>query len=149
MVLGALGASWGRPGGVLGRLGVSWGRLGAFCGRSGGVLAAPWGVLKGKRSPTWLQLGSQNGAKIHQKSKPKSINFLMPLGIGFLKDVGGFWKQNGAKLAPKWHQKSIPTSNGDFFKKPCFSLGETMILKDLGVEVESKNRSKIDQKMKL
>ena len=44
MVLGALGASWG----VLGRLGMSWGRLGAFCGRSGGVLEAPWGVLKGR-----------------------------------------------------------------------------------------------------
>ena len=73
----------------------------------------------------------------------------MPLGVGFSKDVGGFWKQNGAKLAPKWQQKSIPTSNGDFFKKPCFSLRKIMILKDLGVEVESKNRSKIDQKMKL
>ena len=46
----------------------------------------------------------------------------MPLGVGFLKDVAGFWKQNGAKLAPKWHQKSIPTSNGDFLKKLRFSL---------------------------
>ena len=125
MVLGALGASWGD-------LGASWGVLGASWGRSGGVLEAPWGVLKGKRWPTWLQLGSQNGAKIHQKSKPKSINFLMPLGIGFLKDVGGFWKQNGAKLAPKWHQKSIPTSNGDFLKNHRFPFGKTMVLKDLG-----------------
>ena len=37
---------------------------------------------------------------------------------------------------------------GRFFKKPCFSLGKTMILKVLGVEVGTKNRSKIDQKMK-
>ena len=57
-------------------------------------------------------------------------------------------RQNGAKLAPKSHQKSIPTSKGDFLKKPDFSVGKTMILKVLGVEVGSKNRSKIDQKMK-
>ena len=59
-----------------------------------------------------------------------------------------FGSQNGAKLAPSWHQKSIPTSKDDFWKKRHFSLGKTMILKVLGVEVESKNRSKIDQKMK-
>ena len=75
IVWGWFWAPWGRPGGVLGRLGMSWGRLGAFCGRSGGVLEAPWGVLKGKRWPTWLQLGSQNGAQIDPKSKQKSINF--------------------------------------------------------------------------
>ena len=70
----------------------------------------------------------------------------MPLRIGFLKDFSGFWKQNGGMLASKIEQKSMLSSRGDFLKKPCFSLGKTMILKDPGVEVGSKNRSKIYQK---
>ena len=70
----------------------------------------------------------------------------MPLRIGFFKDFNGFWKQNGAMLASKIEQKSMLSSRGDFLKKPCFSIGKTMILKDLGVEVGSKNLSKIDQK---
>jgi len=64
----------------------------------------------------------------------------MPLEVDFwwiLVDLG---RQNGAKLAPKSCQKSIPTWKGDFLKKPCFSTGKTMILKVLGVEVGSKNR---------
>ena len=72
----------------------------------------------------------------------------MPLEVDFwwiLVDLG---RQNEAKLGPKSHQKSIPTSNGDFLKKPHFSAGKTMILKVPGVEVGSKNQSKIDQKMK-
>ena len=70
----------------------------------------------------------------------------MPLRIGFLKDLSGFWRQNGGMLASKIEQKSMLSSRGDFLKKPCFSLGKTMILKDPGVEVGSKNRSKIYQK---
>ena len=70
----------------------------------------------------------------------------MPLRIGFLKDFSGFWRQNGGMLASKIEQKSMLSSRGDFLKKPCFSLGKTMILKDPGVEVGSKNRSKIYQK---
>ena len=59
-----------------------------------------------------------------------------------------FESQNGAKLAPKLEPKSIPTSKSDFFEKPRFSNGKTIILKVPGVEVEAKNRSKIDQKLK-
>ena len=70
----------------------------------------------------------------------------MPLGIRFLKDFGGFWKENGAKLASRWHQKSMPTSKDDLLKKPCFSLGKTMILKVLEVEVGTKNPLKIIKK---
>ena len=54
---GSLGASWGP----LGILEPSWARLGS-------VLGASWWA-------TWLQLGSQNGAQMHQKSKQKSISF--------------------------------------------------------------------------
>ena len=41
-VLGRLGPSWGRLGGVLG---TSWGRLGDVLGRLGDVLGASWGRL--------------------------------------------------------------------------------------------------------
>ena len=63
-VLGSLGASWGV-------LAESWGVL----GRLGRVSAASWGVLGASWWATWFQLGSQNGAQIDKKSKPKSINF--------------------------------------------------------------------------
>ena len=72
----------------------------------------------------------------------------MHLGIDFWKDFNGFWKENGGMLAPKSHPKSIPTSKNDILKKPSFSLGKTMILKVQGIEVGSKNQSKIDEKMK-
>ena len=71
----------------------------------------------------------------------------MPLGGGFWKDFNGLGKQNGDKLAPKSHQKSIPTSKGDFFEK-CVFPRKTMILKVLRAEAGSKNQSKIDPKMK-
>ena len=105
-----LGASWG----VLNVLGASWGRLGGLLGRLGGLLGASWW-------PTWLQVEPQKGAKIDQKSKQKSINFSMPLGIRFLEDFGGFWDQNGSKLASKIEPKTMLSSKGDFLKKHRFA----------------------------
>ena len=49
-------------------------------------------------------------------------------------------------LASKIEQKSMLSSRGHFLKKPCFSFGKSMIFKDLGVEVGTKNPLKIDQK---
>ena len=73
----------------------------------------------------------------------------MPLEIRFLTDFLDSGVQNGGKLASKIEPKSMLSSRGDFFKKPSFSAGKTMILKDSGVEVESQNRPKIDPKTKL
>ena len=50
-------------------------------------------------------------------------------------------------LAQKSDQKLIPTSKGEFLKTRGFTLARTIILKVLGVEVESKNRSKMQQKI--
>ena len=126
----------------MGRLGASRRRLGSLLGRLGGLLGASWW-------PTWLQVEPQKGTKIDQKSNQKSINFSMPLGIRFLEDFGGFWDQNGSKLAFKIEPKTMLSSKGVFLKKPCFSLGKTMILKVRGMEVGIKNRSIIDQKIML
>ena len=102
----------GRFGGVLSRLGrskasleASWTVLEASWRRLGGVLEASLAVLGREKWPTWLQLGSQNGAKIEKKSKPNATKIWMPLGVGFLKGFGGFgkakWSQVGTKMASK------------------------------------------------
>ena len=87
-LLGPLGVSYRRPGASRGRLTGVLGRLGCVLRRLGGVPAASWGVLGAACWPTWLPLGSQNGAKIDKKSKHKSMKIWMPLGIRFLKDFG-------------------------------------------------------------
>ena len=76
----------------------------------------------------------------------KSIEKTMHLGIDFWKDFGGFLEAKWRHVGTKIDQKSMPTWKSDFLKKPCFSLGKTMILRVQGVEVGSKNRSKIDIK---
>ena len=95
---GVLGVSWG----VLGCLWASWGRLGASCGRPWGVLGRLGSKKVANMAPTWFP-----GAKIEKKSKQKSIKILMALGVGFLKDFGGFgkvkWSQVGTEIEPKIH----------------------------------------------
>ena len=54
----------------------------------------------------------------------KSIVFLMPLGVAVWTKFNRFWFQNEAKLGPKWHQKSMWTSIGDFSKNIVFSNEE-------------------------
>ena len=49
-------------------------------------------------------------------------------------------------MAPKSMPKSMLSSKGGFLKKPCFSRGKTYFFEIQGVEVETKNRSKIDVK---
>ena len=90
-----------------------WRRLGASCGifrclegtQDGQKTPqnASWGVLARKRWPTWLQLGSQNGAKIEKKSKQKSIEILMLLGVGFWSDLDGFLDPS---CPPTWLPKA-------------------------------------------
>ena len=136
------GGLQGRFGGLLGRLGRSKGSLKA----SWTVLEASWKRLGREKWPTWLQLGSQNGAKMVQKSIKIWIIFWMPLGMDFLMIFDQFFDPKWRQVETKIDQKSMSTSKGDFLKKQCFSLGKTMILKVLGVEVGSQNPSKIDQK---
>ena len=58
-----------------------------------------------------------------------------------------FWYQNGAKLVSKWEQKSMLTLKGRFCKNTYKTNVISMIFEVSGVEVGSKNRSKIDAKM--
>ena len=59
-----------------------------------------------------------------------------------------FWYQNEVTWAPKWNQKSMVTSKGRFYKSTYKANRILIIFEVRGVEVGSKNRSKIEQKMK-
>ena len=92
-------------------LGASWVILPSSRARPGGVLGASW---------WWLGLGSQNGAKVDEKSKQKTIKMLMPLRIGILNDFEGLWKLHGGMLASKIKQTSMLASRGVFLKIVSF-----------------------------
>ena len=58
-----------------------------------------------------------------------------------------FGRENGAKLAPKWDQKSMLTSKGRFYKSTYKTNRILMIFEVREVEKSIKNLLKIDQKM--
>ena len=99
-------------------------------------------------APTWPPRWSPNRTKVDEKWSRKSIKFSVPLGIDLFFDFDGFSMENEAKLVPKSDQKSISTSEGRFCKKPYKTNGFLMIFWFSGTEVGTKNRSKIDQKLK-
>ena len=126
-----------RSGGVLGHIGASCGIFGCLEGTQDGQKTpqnASWGVLARKRWPTWLQLGSQNGAKIEKKSKPNAIKIWMPLGVGFLKDFGGFgrakWSQVGIRIA----SQIDPNFERRFCEKRCFSFRKNNDIEGSGAQ---------------
>ena len=57
-----------------------------------------------------------------------------------------FGKENGAKLAAKWDQKSMLTSKSRFYKSTYKTNRISMIFEVPGVEKSIKNRLKIDPK---
>ena len=52
----------------------------------------------------------------------KSIEKVMPLGIAFWKDFGGFLEETWRHVGTKIDQKSIPTPKSDFLKTIQFFL---------------------------
>ena len=75
-----------------------------------------------KKWPTWLQVGLQNQSKIDKKSMQKSIVFLMPLGIDFWVDFGGFGEAKSSQVGTKIDQKSLPIAKCDFLKRRLSEL---------------------------
>ena len=128
----------GRFGGLLGRLGRSKGFLRA----SWTVLEASWKRLGREKWPTWLQLGSQNGAKMVQKSIKILIIFWMPLGIDFLSNFDRFFDPKWRQVGTKIDQKSMSTSKGDFLKNRALPAAGARFFK---IRV-AKLGAKIDQK---
>ena len=86
---------------------------------------------KGRRPTGSLHFGrksGQHGPKLGSKIDQKSIKnrcknrsfFWCLLGSIYGRNLVDFWSQNEAKLGPKWDQKSMWTSNGDFSKNLVF-----------------------------
>ena len=96
-----------------------------------------WAGKVANMAPTWLPKWSQDGPKIHQNLD----HFLDASWDGFLLMIfDQFFDPKWRQVETKIDQKSMSTSKGDFLKKPCFSLGKTMILRVQGIEVGGKNR---------
>ena len=126
--MGALGASWGGLGASWYVLGASWGVLWAFWGR----LGSPLGRLEGKKvaniAPTWLPKRSQNPSKIEAKTD-QSLNASWDrIFEGCWWILEAKWSQVGTQMA----SKIDPNFERRFFEKSSFSIGKTMVLKDLG-----------------
>ena len=140
VVWGGFWVSWG----VLGCLWVSWGRLGASCGRPWGVLGRLGSKKVANMAPTWSPKRSQNREKIEAKIDQ---NFDGSWGRIF----EGFWWIWEGKMEPSWHQNRAQNPcehRNAILRKSCsHSCGGVNFLGS-GVQVGSKNRSKIDQKMK-
>ena len=102
-----------------------------------------WAVLGFKLGPSWGHVGTKN----RKKSIPKSIKNLMLFKIDFGTDFDRFldptWSQVGIKIG----SKIDVNFERRFFEKSCSRCSGGSIFQVWGVEVGSKNRSKIDQKM--
>ena len=149
---------WRAPVQVWRRLGPSWAIQSVFGGILdclGSVLEASWrglgGLLGGlwlrkvaNMAPTWSPKRSQNREKIEAKIDQ---NFDGSWGRIF----EGFWWIWEGKMEPSWHrnraQNPCEHRNAILRKSCSHSCGGVNFL-DSGVQVGSKNRTKIDQKMK-
>ena len=78
-------------------------------------------------------------AKIDQKFDASWDRFLE----GFGRFLGAKMNHVGTQI----DQKLMCFAKSGFSKNRCFSFGKTTIFKVRGVQIGSKNRSKIDQKM--
>ena len=116
------------------RLGRRLGRLlGDFQSQHGPNMAPSW-------VPRWSQNGEKNDAKIDQKIDAFQDRFLKR-----------FWRIFGRKMEASWHQnrsKIDACCETRFFANSCSPCSGGSKNGVQGVQVGSKNRSKIDQKMK-
>ena len=98
----------------------------------------------------WGRLGLQVGPKLEAKTEPKTTKnrcknrsqFWCLLGSPLGPFLVDFGRQNGAKLAPKWHPKWILSCKRLKSKKHLKTIGISIIFEFSGVEVGTKNRSK-------
>ena len=86
VVLGALGTSWGGLGEFFQSVGVHLAFQLGILGRLGSLLGCLGSKQVANMGPTWLPKQVQH----RPKSKQKAIQILMPLGLWFFEDFGGF-----------------------------------------------------------
>ena len=116
-------------------------RLGRRLGRLLGDFQSQHGP---NMAPSWVPRWSQNGEKIDAKIDQKIDAFQ----DRFLKR---FWRICGGKMEASWHQnrsKIDACCETRFFAKSCSPCSGGSKNGVQGVQVGSKNRSKIDQNLK-
>ena len=141
---GRLGSVLGVFWAVLGCLWVFWVRLGASCGRPWGVLGRLASKKMANMAPTWSPKRSQNREKIEAKIDQN-------LDGSWGRIFEGFWWIWEGKMEPSWDQNRArnPCEHRNaILRKSCSHCSGGVNFLDSGVQVGSKNRSKIDQKMK-
>ena len=109
-----------------------------------GVLGGSWAIFRANMAPSWVPRWSQNGEKIDAKIDQKIDAFQ----DRFLKR---FWRIFGGKMEASWHQnrsKIDACCETRFFAKSCSPCSGGSKNGVQGVQVGSKNRSKIDQNLK-
>ena len=129
--------AWKFLGGVQGAFSVSWAR--------GRVLGAVSCRKSSQHSPN---LGAKMDAKSFKNQQKIDANIDQKINAFqdwfFMRFRMDFGRENGGKLASKSCQKSMLTSNGRFSRKPIKTNSFSMIFVDLGKQVGTENRSKID-----
>ena len=60
-----------------------------------------------KKSPSWVQVGSQNGAKIKKTRVKKSMHFLIHARSHLGTDFHGFWNREWSQVGTKVARKSM------------------------------------------
>ena len=104
---------------------------------------ASWAALGRFSEPTWPKHGPKLGPKMEPKRrknrcKNQSKNRCLSRSV-FEAILVDFGRENGAKLAPKWDQKSMSTSKGRFYKKYWKTIKCLIIFEVFGVEVGIKH----------
>ena len=97
------------------------------------------------------QHGPKLGSKIDQKSIKIDTKIDQKIVASWDRFLKGFWWILEGKMEPSWHQNRLKIDANcekRFFEKSCSRCSGGSIFEILGVEVGSKNQSKIDQKMK-
>ena len=107
-----------------------------------------WSALGRFSEPRWLQLEAQEGPKLEPKLHKNRCENLSKNRWLWKSIFGGilvdFGRENGGKLAPKNDQKWKPPKK----RKSQLNTSGLVFSWLSGSQVRSKNRSKIDQKMR-
>ena len=93
--------------------------------------------------PTWAPRWSPNRTKIDAKINEK-------IDASWNRFLNGCWWILGGKMEASWHPhgiKNVHNFERRFFGKSCSRYSGGSIFEILGVKVESKNRTKMDQKI--
>ena len=101
-----------------------------------------------KKAPSWVQVGSQNGAKIKKKRVKKSMHFLMHAWSHLGTDFDGFWNRKWSQVGTKVARKLKMVEKAAKSKKYCKNQYQNKNFGCQGDLFSKKIGWKINKKMK-